>query len=118
MGSKYLLPLLCIVLFAFSIPLWANPFVTDLRDGNKGSPIQLFIESRDAGIPSSILAPGLRGQNALPSDFSDNFGRLSIFPAPSASRGLPVQIAVLFQNCSAGPVCLYGVGLMLSAKGR
>lgn len=105
MDGKHLIPLLCIALIASSLPLWANPFVADPRDANKGSPIESFMGSREASIQvgGGIFAPILQTPTY---DSPGGFGSLQIFPAP--------HIALLFQDCSAGPACLYGVGFMLS----
>ncbi len=111
MGSKYLLPLLCIVLLASCIPLWANPRVTDQRDDTKGSPIELSSGSPGAGVlgsHASLVSPPILSSEGFTS------GYLPLLSTRSISKDLPAHVGVLFQDCSAGPDCLYGVGLMVS----
>jgi hypothetical protein len=123
MGRKHLPSLLCIVLLATSISLWANPLVTDRRDGNTGSPIELFTGSPESGIQnddSSLFGPSQWGapspQNTSTIDSSDGFvfGNLPLLSTRLISSDLPVQLGILFEGCSVGPECLTEVGLMLS----
>lgn len=122
MGGKHLLPLLCIALLVSDIPLWANPPATDLRDGNKGSPNELFAGSPEPGIhngdsspfaPSQWSAPS--SQNTLTIDSPNGFvfGNLSLFSTLLKGNVLPFQIEVLLEGCSEGPSCLVEGGLML-----
>ena len=123
MGRKCFLALLCLVLLASYIPLRADPFATDRRDSTKGSPIELFKGSLEAGIQTSSSSLSTRNSQSAYSEQttpmgesseSPAFGDLPLFSTRLLNKDLPAHIGVLVQDCSAGPVCLYGVGLMLS----
>ncbi len=122
MGSKYPFPLLCVVLLASNIPLWANPLMTDRRDGDKRSPIDLSTGSSEPSIQngdSSLFAPSQLSapysKNTSPIDSSNGFtlGKFPLFSTRLIRNALPVEIAVLFEGCSDGPACLVEAGLML-----
>ena len=113
MGGRFPFPLLCIVLLASNIPLWANPLVTDRRDGDKGSPIEPFTVSAEPGIQdgdSSLLAAS-EWSRLSSNGFS--FGSLPLFSPRLTRKAPPVQIGVLFEGCTDGPACLVEPGLML-----
>jgi hypothetical protein len=123
MGRKYLLPLSIIVLLVSCIPLRADPFATDRRDSIWGSPIELFKGSLEAGIQTG--PSGLFTTNSVSAHFeqttpmsgsseSPAFGDLPLFSARLLNKNLPAHIGVLVQDCSVGPICLYGVGLIAS----